>query len=288
MLATGEPKLLATGSRDEQAWSVGLPCGGEIDVFVEQLPSDRAASGSPRSRSGRAGVALHRRRGRGRGREAARARGRRDRRRRPRPEPPSTSPSCSARAATRTSSSRRRSVFAEVLRAAAAPASSTAPSTRPRRSAGPRSCSAGRRSSPTRAASSRRAERLPSADELIVAGRGGASRRSRPTTQTAIVVLTHDDKFDVPALQAALATRGVLRRRDRLAAHDRSGGAAGCSRRASPRSTRAHRRPCGLDIGADTNEETAVSILAEALASRAGRGGGPLRESKQRIHAGST
>ena len=42
--------------------------------------------------------------------------------------------------------------------------------------------------------------------------------------------------------------------------------------------------PCGLDIGADTQEETALAIIAEILAVRAGRRGGPLRDSKQRIH----
>ena len=34
---TGEPKLLSYGISDEEAWAVGLPCGGEIDVFVEKL-----------------------------------------------------------------------------------------------------------------------------------------------------------------------------------------------------------------------------------------------------------
>jgi xanthine dehydrogenase accessory factor len=35
VLETGEPKLLSYGISDDEAWSVGLPCGGEIDVFLE-------------------------------------------------------------------------------------------------------------------------------------------------------------------------------------------------------------------------------------------------------------
>jgi xanthine/CO dehydrogenase XdhC/CoxF family maturation factor len=37
VLRTGEPKLLSYGISDDLAWSVGLPCGGEIDVFVERV-----------------------------------------------------------------------------------------------------------------------------------------------------------------------------------------------------------------------------------------------------------
>jgi xanthine/CO dehydrogenase XdhC/CoxF family maturation factor len=37
VLQSGEPKLLSYGINDEEAWEVGLPCGGEIDVFVEVL-----------------------------------------------------------------------------------------------------------------------------------------------------------------------------------------------------------------------------------------------------------
>jgi len=42
--------------------------------------------------------------------------------------------------------------------------------------------------------------------------------------------------------------------------------------------------PCGLDVGADTPEETAFSILGEILAVRAGREGGFLKRATQRIH----
>ncbi|HET7515806.1 MAG TPA: XdhC family protein [Gaiella sp.] len=37
VMRTGEPKLLSYGITDDLAWSVGLPCGGEIDVFVEEV-----------------------------------------------------------------------------------------------------------------------------------------------------------------------------------------------------------------------------------------------------------
>ena len=37
VMESGEPKLLSYGIEDEEAWNVGLPCGGEIDVFVEPL-----------------------------------------------------------------------------------------------------------------------------------------------------------------------------------------------------------------------------------------------------------
>ena len=106
-----------------------------------------------------------------------------------------------------------------------------------------------------------------------------------PDHATAIVVLTHDDKFDVPALKAALESeafyvgalgsrRNQERRRERLVE-------AGVDEDAIDRIA----GPCGLDIGAESQPETALSILAEVLAVRMGRDGGRLKESKQRIHA---
>jgi xanthine dehydrogenase accessory factor len=128
-------------------------------------------------------------------------------------------------------------------------------------------------------------ERIPSADELIVEWPHEAMAQVRPDHQTAIVVLTHDDKFDEPALIGALATeafyigalgsrRNQERRRERLLE-------AGVAEEALERIM----GPCGLDIGADTQEETALSILAEILAVRAQRAGGFLKDAKKRIHA---
>jgi xanthine dehydrogenase accessory factor len=127
-------------------------------------------------------------------------------------------------------------------------------------------------------------ERIPSADELIVAWPEETLDQVQPDHQTAIVVLTHDDKFDEPALRGALETeafyigalgsrRNQERRRARLLE-------AGVPEAELDRIV----GPCGLDIGADSQEETALSILAEILAVRARRPGGQLRHAKQRIH----
>ncbi|HEU5489491.1 MAG TPA: XdhC family protein [Gaiellaceae bacterium] len=127
-------------------------------------------------------------------------------------------------------------------------------------------------------------ERIPSADELIVEWPAEAIAQVEPDHQTAIVVLTHDDKFDEPALIGALETeafyigalgsrRNQERRRERLVE-------AGVEESALERIM----GPCGLDIGADTQEETALSILAEILAVRGQREGGFLKDAKKRIH----
>jgi len=128
-------------------------------------------------------------------------------------------------------------------------------------------------------------ERMPSADELIVAWPEEAFEQVAPDHATAIVILTHDDKFDLPALELALAgdafyvgliggRRNQEKKRQRLRE-------AGVGEDALERIS----GPCGLDLGADSVPETALSILAEALAVRNGRGGGPLKDTQQRIHA---
>jgi xanthine dehydrogenase accessory factor len=128
-------------------------------------------------------------------------------------------------------------------------------------------------------------DRIPSADEIIVEWPEETLRRVEPDHATAIVVLTHDDKFDVPMLKAALETeafyigalgsrRNQERRRERLLE-------AGVDEADLERI----QGPCGLDIGAESQPETALSILAEIVAVRHAREGGPLKQAKQRIHA---
>ena len=127
-------------------------------------------------------------------------------------------------------------------------------------------------------------ERIPSASEIIVAWPEETIAQVEPDHATAVVVLTHDDKFDVPALKAALATeafyvgalgsrRNQERRRERLLE-------AGVDEADLERIS----GPCGLDLGAESQPETAVSILAEIIAVRNRRQGGRLQRSKERIH----
>ena len=128
-------------------------------------------------------------------------------------------------------------------------------------------------------------ERIPSADELLVSWPEEALEQIQPDHATSIVILTHEDRFDVPALKGALASdafyigalgsrRNQDRRRERLLAE-------GLDEEALERIS----GPSGLDLGASTPAETAVSILAEILAVRAGREGGRLKAAKGRIHA---
>jgi xanthine dehydrogenase accessory factor len=128
-------------------------------------------------------------------------------------------------------------------------------------------------------------ERLPHADEIIVAWPEETLERVGPDHATAIVVLTHDDKFDLPLLTRALESeafyigalgsrRNQERRRERLLD-------AGVDEAALERIN----GPAGLDVGAHSPAETAVSILGEIMAVRAGRDGGRLKAAGGRIHA---
>ena len=127
-------------------------------------------------------------------------------------------------------------------------------------------------------------DRIPSADELIVEWPEEALARIAPDHNTAVITLTHDEKFDVPTLKAALRTDAFYV------------GAIGSRRTQAKRRERLVEEgvtddelaqiygPAGLDIGADTPAEQAVSMLSEALAIRAGRGGTPLKTAPGRIH----
>ena len=132
------------------------------------------------------------------------------------------------------------------------------------------------------------AARFPMADEVVVdwPDRHLAKVGESLGPRDAVCVLTHDPKFDVPAIVAALATDvGYLgamgSRRTHVARVERLREAgvddAGLARVMAP---------VGLDIGARTPEETAVSICAEIIALRTGRGAPSLRDRDGPIHPG--
>jgi xanthine dehydrogenase accessory factor len=258
VLEGGQPRLLTYGITDEMAFGVGLPCGGEIDVFVEELTDAE-----------RPDVTLTVVAGEGVGErlddpellEAARRRGR-----------------------SHVLELGDRTVLADVSapppRLFVYGAVDTAEALcRAAKLLGWRTVVADAR------ASFATHERIPSADELLLLWPEEALAQVQPDLGTAVVVLTHDDKFDLPLIRGALAgdafyvgwigsrrnqerRRGLLREEgvtdDEL---DRIAG------------------PSGLDIGADTPAETALSMLAEIIAVRANRAGGRLKDAETRIHS---
>ena len=128
------------------------------------------------------------------------------------------------------------------------------------------------------------AARFPEADEVVVQWPHRYLADTDVDANTVICVLTHDPKFDVPLLEIALrlpvAYIGAMGSRrthaDRLAALRERG-------LADDELARLH-APIGLDIGSRTPAETAVSIAAEIIAARWGGSGSPLRGIDGPIH----
>jgi xanthine dehydrogenase accessory factor len=259
VLAGAEPRLVTYGITDDMALGIGLPCGGEIDVFVEP-------AGAPPPEQG---VVLTVIAGEGVGEKL---------------DDPELAERALRRGRSHVIELEDVTVFADVFapppRLLVYGAVDTADAL----------CRAAKLLGWTTIVADARArfatgERLPNADEVLVAWPEEALAQVRPDLGTAVVVLTHDDKFDLPALRGALATdafyigalgsrRNQERRRELL----REAGATDAElERISG--------PCGLDIGAESPAETALSILAEMLAVQAGRTGGPLKDARTRIHA---
>ena len=133
------------------------------------------------------------------------------------------------------------------------------------------------------------ASRFPGANEVVVEWPHrylqAEAQAGRIDARTALCVLTHDPKFDVPLLEVALRLPevGYI-------------GAMGSRRTHEDRLERLRERgitdaeiarmssPIGLDLGARTPEETAVSIAAEMIAKHWGGGGAPLAQREGPIH----
>lgn len=129
-----------------------------------------------------------------------------------------------------------------------------------------------------------RPDRFPEAEQVVAAWPQEGFSRLGIDRATAIAILTHDPKLDDAALLAALQSpasyigamgsrRAQAKRRERLLEH-------GVSEEAMARIS----APIGLDLGALTAEETALSIMGEIIAVRHGRAGGRLRDATGRIH----
>jgi xanthine dehydrogenase accessory factor len=127
-------------------------------------------------------------------------------------------------------------------------------------------------------------KRFPEADEVVVEWPHKYLEHTEVDRRTVICVLTHDPKFDVPLLETALRTPAAYV------------GAMGSRRTHEDRLERLREAgltetelarlssPIGLDIGARTPEETAVSVAAEIVSAHWGGTGARLAEAAGPIH----
>ncbi|MGW4435503.1 XdhC family protein [Streptomyces sp. NPDC004596] len=126
--------------------------------------------------------------------------------------------------------------------------------------------------------------RFPEADEIVVEWPHEYLERTDVDGRTVLCVLTHDAKFDVPLLRLALrlpvAYVGAMGSRRTHLDRDERLRAVGVSELELTRL----RSPIGLDLGARTPEETALSIAAEIVAGRRGGSGVPLTGAHTPIH----
>jgi xanthine dehydrogenase accessory factor len=127
-------------------------------------------------------------------------------------------------------------------------------------------------------------ERFPEADEIVVMWPNEFLETAPVDKRTAICILTHDPKFDIPLLQVALKTRagyiGAMGSRRTHAKRVQNLIDEGVSDEELDRI----QAPLGLDIGAAHPEEVAVAVAAQIIAMKYGRPGGSLKHSVDRIH----
>jgi xanthine dehydrogenase accessory factor len=258
VLAGGPPRLLTYGITDDMAFEIGLPCGGEIDVFIEEL-------GEPVSGD----VTLTVVAGEGVGEKL---------------DDPQLLEAARRRGVSHVIQLEGRTVLADVLapppRLFVYGATDTAEAlSRAAKLLGWSAIVADAR------ASFATSERIPSADELLLLWPDDALAHVEPDLGTAVVVLTHDDKFDLPMIRGALASDAFYV--GWIGSHRNQERRRGLLREDGVTDDELARicGPTGLDIGANTPAETAISILAEIIAARGGRSGGQLKDAKTRIHA---
>jgi xanthine dehydrogenase accessory factor len=116
-------------------------------------------------------------------------------------------------------------------------------------------------------------ERFPDADQVVVDWPDRFLEKAHIDSGTAVIVMTHDPKFDIPALACAVTTGagyiGAMGARRTNEERFRKLREAGCT---EDQLARIH-APIGLDIGGKSPEETAVAIAAQIIAMRSGKTG---------------